>query len=75
MEIKRLEKEAYAGSTFTARYHTGGYYDICASESGFQLNYTPLETTVERSFDDAFFGEWLEAPVAFGAFERGTLIG
>ena len=75
MEIKRPEKEAYAGSTFTARYHTGGYYDICASESGFQLNYTPLETTVERSFDDAFFGEWLEAPVAFGAFERGTLIG
>ena len=75
MEIKRLEKEEYAGRTFTARYHTGGYYDICASESCFQLNYTSFETTVERSFDDAFFGEWLEAPVAFGAFERGTLIG
>lgn len=75
MEIKRLEKEAYAGRKFTARYHTGGFYDICASESGFQLNYTPFETTVERSFDDVFFGEWLEAPIAFGAFERGMLIG
>ena len=75
MEIKRLEKEAYAGKRFTARYRTNGYYDICASGSGFRMNYTPFETTVERSFDDVFFGEWLEAPAAFGAFEGGELIG
>ena len=75
MELRPLEREAYAGKTFTARYQTGGYYDIRAAESGFQIAYVPFGAPVERSFDDTFFGEWLEAPVAFGAFEGETLAG
>ena len=75
MEIKRLEREAYAGKPFTARYQTGGYYDICPSEDGFRLRYVPLAAPEERSFDDVFLSEWLEEPVAFGAFENGTLLG
>ena len=75
MEIRRLEKQAYAGQKFTAHYQTTGYYDICVSESGFQLNYIPFEASTERSFDDVFFGAWLEDPVTFGAFEGGNLIG
>lgn len=54
MEIRRLEKQAYAGQKFTAHYQTTGYYDICVSESGFQLNYIPFEASTERSFDDVF---------------------
>ena len=73
VEIMQLEKEAYAGKKFTARYRTGGYYDICACESGFRVNHIPLEAPVEKSFDDTFFGEWLEVPVAYGAFENGDL--
>lgn len=75
MEIRRLEKEAYAGKSFTARYQTNGYYDIFADESGFRLRYVPFETPVERSFDDVFFGSWLEEPIAFGAFEGEKLLG
>lgn len=75
MEIRRLEREEYAGRKFTARYQTRGYYDICAGESGFCVKYTPLGKTEERSFDDVFFGEWLEEPAAFGAFEDVELIG
>ena len=77
MEIKQLNKEIYAGRKFTAKYKTNGYYDIRASENGFQLQYVPLEADLEKSFDDEFFGEceWLEAPVAFGAFENDRLIG
>ena len=75
MEIRSLEKETYAGKKFTARYRTNGYYDICPSDSGFRLNYTPFAEPIERSFDDVFFGEWLEEPIAFGAFEGGKLIG
>ena len=75
MEIKRLEKDIYAGKAFTARYQTNGYYDVCASEQGFLLEYRPFETPTERSFDDVLFGAWLEDPIAFGAFEDGSLIG
>ena len=75
MEIRCLEKEAYAGRRFTARYKTGGYYDIYAAEGGFQVNYVPFDAPVEKAFDDVFFGEWLDEPVAFGAFENGKLVG
>ena len=68
MEIRRLNQKDYAGRKFTARYQTNGYYEICASEQGFRLDYRLFPAPVVRSFDDVFFGEWLEAPAAFGAF-------
>ena len=64
----------YAGRKFTARYQTNGYYEICASEQGFRLDYRLFPAPVVRSFDDVFFGEWLEAPAAFGAFDGEGLV-
>ncbi len=56
MEIKPLNRAAYAGKKFTVRYQTSGYYDIRASAQSFQLNYIPFDASVEKSFDDVFFG-------------------
>ena len=39
------------------------------------MKYVPFEEPVERFFEDEFFGEWLEDPVAFGVFEDGCLLG
>ena len=75
MEIRQPNPVSYAGKKFTARYQTRGYYDISASESGFELKYVLFEAAVRRSFGDVFFGTWLEKPVAFGAFEGGRLLG
>ena len=75
MEIWQLDPAVYAGRKFTARYRTKGYYDICTAEDGFRLRYVPLGAPMEKSFDDEFFGEWLEEPVAFGAFEGERLLG
>ena len=60
---------------FTAQYQTNGYYDIRATGQGFEIKYMPFEAPTEKGFDDVFFGEWLEDPVAFGAFEDGKLAG
>ena len=75
MEIRHLEKAPFAGKRFTARYLTKGYYDIRASKTGFCIQYVPFDTTVERSFEDEFFGDWLGESVAYGAFEDGSLLG
>lgn len=75
MEITILDKEAYAGQKFTLRYKTNGYYDIQAVKTGFQIIYKPFNSPIERSLSDSFFNEWLEDPIAFGAFEDGQLIG
>lgn len=75
MEIKQLKKTVFAGKRFTARYLTNGYYDIRRTENGFDINYVPFDTAVERSFEDEFFGKWLGESVAYGAFEGETLLG
>ncbi len=75
MQIVKLDPAAYVGKKFTVRYQTGGSYDIQASASGFQIRYQPFESPVQKSFEDVFFGEWLEDPVAFGAFDGEKLLG
>ena len=35
----------------------------------------PFDAPEERSFDDTFYGEWLEDPIAYGTFEGERLIG
>lgn len=75
MEIKMLDREIYAGQKFTARYVTKGYYDISAKESGFQIEYKAFEAPVKKSFEDVFFSDWQDNPVAYGAFENERLLG
>lgn len=75
MIISKLDKQSYAGKEFVVRYTTNGYYDIQRNDSGFQVIYKAFDAPVEKSFTDHFFSEWLEAPVAYGVFEDGELIG
>ena len=65
----------YEGRKFVLRYITSGYYDIAKSNTGFQIEYKRFDKPTEMSFDDYFFNEWLEDPVAYGAFEDGQLLG
>ena len=75
MEIRPLDKVTFAGKAFTVRYRTGGYWDISRDRHGFAVRHVPFDAPFERSLDDVFFGEWLEDPVAFGAFSGGQLLG
>lgn len=75
MEIKMLDKEIYTGQKFTVRYKTNGYYDIFPVKTGFQVEYKTFETPIEMSFDDVIFSEWLDQPIAYGAFENHQLLG
>lgn len=75
IEIKRLDRAEYAGRKLTFGYETNGYYDIERESDGFRFVYKPFGRTVEKTFDDEFFSEWLDDPVGFGAFEGGRLIG
>ena len=75
MTILPLDKKTYAGKEFTVRYRTNGYYDISASGSGFEIKYISFEAPAEKSFEDEFFGKWLEDPIAFGVFENERLVG
>lgn len=73
--IRPLDQETYAGRRFTVRYTTGSYIDLIPVASGFELSIKPFAHPEEHSFDDCIMNEWLEAPLAFGAFENEQLIG
>lgn len=75
MEIKILDKQKYKGRKFTARYQTNGYHDIEKVNTGFDIKYIKFDSSVEKSFDDNYFGEWLNSPIAYGAFENDELVG
>ena len=75
MKITQLNKDTYSGQKFTLTYTTNGYYDIIPSETGFQITYKSFDEPKEMSFSDVFFNEWLDEPLAFGAFENGQLLG
>ena len=73
--ITKLEKEKYVGKKFVLKYLTNGYYDIEKTDIGFGFTYKLFDKVTEWSFEDSFFSEWLENPVAYGAFENGKLLG
>ncbi len=75
MELLELSKEQWQGRPFSLAYKTAGYYDVQIHENTFKLVYQPFEVQREISFQDSFFGEWLENPIAFGIFENGQLLG
>lgn len=75
MIISELNKADYAGRSFTMKYTASGYYDIEKNNHSFLFSYHPFDMEKEMMFEDRFFNDWLEAPVAFGAFEDKQLIG
>ena len=75
MEITALDKAAYAGKSFTVRYTTTCYLDIRRSGEGFVFETKSFAAPVEMHFEDRFFNEWLDEPVAYGAFAEGALLG
>lgn len=74
-EILRLDPQEYAGYALQFEYITDCVYDVHADENGFSLALTRLDSPLRKAFTNTLFSEWLEEPVAFGAFAGETLAG
>lgn len=71
--VKKIQAMCAGRSDGHPQKHTPTLLTDAPSHS--MMRYTPFASPEERAFDDVFFGEWLEAPAAFGAFEGETLLG
>lgn len=75
IEIRQLDPQEYAGYPLHFEYVTPCVYDVHADENGFSLALTRLDEPLRKTFSDALFSDWLEAPLALGAFDGETLAG
>ena len=74
MQIVQLDEKIYKNQPFTVKYRTKGYYDIRRSGTTFSLEYVPFGEEKELSFDDKLLSDWLDHPIALGAFEGEAML-
>ena len=75
MEIKQLNKQEYQGREYSAEIHSDRYLSIDPVDEGFKMKWMVSGTELKMSIKDSFLQEWLENPVAYGAFENGRMLG
>lgn len=75
MEIRELDRAVWAGYAYRETYTTDRVYDMQVQERGFSLMLRAADPPLERVMSDTLFADWLEAPVAYGAFDGERLMG
>ena len=75
MHVLPLDKNKYQGVEIVVSYCTDSYYDVLQNLDGFKLTLKKRDMPEEKHYSDTLFSEWLDDPVAFGAFEDNKLIG
>ena len=75
MEIQALDRAEWAGYAYRETYTTDRVYDVQVQGRGFSLVLREADPPLERVMSDTLFAGWLEAPVAYGAFDGEKLMG
>ncbi len=75
MTIKELDYKKYKGKKYQAKILSDRYLSIEPRDEGFDLKWMMSEESLKRTIDEDLLSDWLEEPVAYGAFEGDQLIG
>ena len=74
-EIRQLNKQEYQGREYSAEIRSDRYLSIDPNDEGFKMKWVVSETELRMSIRDRFLEEWLENPIAYGAFENDRMLG
>lgn len=75
MEIKKLNYADFAGKTYHAEIRSDRYLSIEPEGDGFAIEWKAIEPELVKELTDDMLSEWLENPVAYGAYEGEQLLG
>lgn len=75
IQYKWLDRQEYEGYELTFSYRTDRYYHVKTADMGMMLEESQFPVMQEKQFTDHLFSEWLEEPVALGAFDGDILAG
>ena len=75
MDIIRLDYNEYRGRKYSAEIRSNRYLSIEPGNGGFEIRWVGAGTDLKMSIRDSMLSDWLEDPVAYGAFEDGRMAG
>ncbi|MEG0177361.1 GNAT family N-acetyltransferase [Anaerorhabdus sp.] len=75
MKIEKLKNEDYVGKKIVATYTTTGYYEIEVQDETFTIMHKSFDEIKTQSFESTLFDQWLDNPIAYGAFDKDILLG
>lgn len=75
MDIKQLSAREYQGREYSAEIHSDRYLSIDPGDEGFIMKWMDAGADLKMSIQDSLFQDWLENPIAYGAFENGRMLG
>ena len=75
MIIKKLDYEEYKGRKYQAEILSDRYLSIEPAGEGFDIQWVMSDEPLRMSINDGMFSDWLDHPIAYGAFEGDKLIG
>ena len=75
MIIKELDYDKYKGQKYQAEILSDRYLSIEPSDEGFTVKWVMSEEPLRMSITEDLLQDWLDQPVAYGAFEDEKLIG
>lgn len=75
MIIKELDYKKYKGQKYQAEILSDRYLSIDPEGEVFAIKWEMSEEPLKRTLNEDLLSDWLEDPVAYGAFEGDKLIG
>ena len=75
MIIKKLDYDTYKGQKYQAEILSDRYLSIEPSDEGFEVKWVMSNEPLRMTIYEDLLQDWLEDPVAYGAFEDDKLIG
>lgn len=75
MRILSLDYEEYTGKAYETVVFSDAYLDIEPRDEGFSMRWIIVPEEFCMPLKDTMLSDWLEEPVAYGAFAGGELLG
>ena len=75
IEIRKLDYENMKGKTYSAEIHSDKYLSIEPQGEGFKIEWVKSAQELIMPLEDDILSDWLEDPVAYGAYEGEELVG
>jgi len=75
IEIKKLDYKIMRGKIYSSVIYSDRFLSIEPQGDGFEIKWVKSESEITMPLQDEILSDWLESPVAYGAYINNELVG